>query len=73
MSVEQYKRNDLARRVLGFLAAILLIAAMLFIPAGTIRYWEAWVYLVILFVPMFFVVIYYIYTEVSPFSLCDHA
>jgi len=56
MSVDQHSRNDLARRVAGhFLAAILLFAAMLFIPAGTVFYWEAWIYLAILFIPMFLV------------------
>jgi protein-S-isoprenylcysteine O-methyltransferase Ste14 len=31
---------------------------MFFLPAGTIRYWEAWVYCGILFIPTFFVSIY---------------
>ncbi|MCU0504044.1 MAG: isoprenylcysteine carboxylmethyltransferase family protein [Anaerolineae bacterium] len=29
--------------------------AILFIPAGTLAYWEAWLYLAILLIPMFFV------------------
>jgi protein-S-isoprenylcysteine O-methyltransferase Ste14 len=27
-------------------------AALLFLPAGTLKYWEAWVYLAIVFIPM---------------------
>lgn len=31
---------------------VVAVAAMLFLPAGTFRYWQAWVYLLILFVPL---------------------
>lgn len=34
-----------------FLAGFLLIGCMLFIPAGTLKYWEAWLYMGLLFVP----------------------
>jgi hypothetical protein len=27
-------------------------AALLFLPAGTLHFWEAWVYLAIVFIPM---------------------
>lgn len=36
-----------------FLAGALLVALLLFIPAGTIHYWNGWLLLAILFVPMF--------------------
>ena len=39
------------------LAALVLMAAMFFLPAGTFAYWEPWVYLAILFVPMFLVAV----------------
>lgn len=32
--------------------------AMFFVPAGTWAYWEAWVYLAVLFIPMSFVLVY---------------
>lgn len=41
-----------------FLAALILLCLMFFLPAGTIWYWQAWVYLAILFVPITFVVVY---------------
>jgi len=47
-------RMAIVRYVGGFLA----LSAILFIPAGTLDYWEAWVYLAILFIPMFFVLLY---------------
>jgi protein-S-isoprenylcysteine O-methyltransferase Ste14 len=39
-------------------AAFLLLPGLLFVPAGTTDYWEAWVYLAILFVPMLFVFVF---------------
>jgi len=61
MSHNQHSRKDLTRRVAGHLfAAILLFSALLFIPAGTLFYWEAWVYLALLFIPMSVVAVHLI-------------
>ncbi|MGB9470545.1 MAG: hypothetical protein WBQ59_14445, partial [Candidatus Acidiferrum sp.] len=38
--------------------------ALLFLPAGTLNFWEAWVYLGILFIPMVIFSVYY-YTHDS--------
>ena len=35
-----------------FLAGFILIGCMLFLPAGTLRFWEAWLYMGLLFVPL---------------------
>lgn len=35
-----------------FLAGFILIGCMLFLPAGTLRFWEAWLYMGLLFVPV---------------------
>jgi protein-S-isoprenylcysteine O-methyltransferase Ste14 len=35
-----------------FLAGLIVLGALFFIPAGTFRFWEAWAYMAILFVPM---------------------
>jgi protein-S-isoprenylcysteine O-methyltransferase Ste14 len=32
---------------------VIVIAAMFFLTAGTFRYWQAWVYMLILFLPLF--------------------
>ncbi len=40
--------------IIKFIMGFLLVGACLFIPAGTIDYWRAWLLLAILFVPMFF-------------------
>ena len=36
-----------------FVFGLLLFAALLFVPAGTIEYWNGWLLIVVLFVPMF--------------------
>ncbi len=44
-----------ARKVYAraLLAVPVALWAILFVPAGTLAYWEAWVYLAILLIPMF--------------------
>lgn len=38
-----------------FLLGFIMLAALLFVPAGTLDYWNAWLLLVILYVPMLIV------------------
>ncbi len=38
--------------ILKFMLGIVLVAALIFIPAGTIRYLNGWVFMGILFIPM---------------------
>jgi protein-S-isoprenylcysteine O-methyltransferase Ste14 len=42
----------LSRTLVRFLAGLFLVGCMLFLPAGTLRYWEAWLYMALLFVPV---------------------
>jgi len=44
--------------ILRFIMAIVFLAVIFFIPAGTIFYWEAWVYCAMLLIPMLFSLIY---------------
>lgn len=39
--------------ILKFIAGVILIGLLLFIPAGTINFWNGWLFMGILFVPMF--------------------
>jgi protein-S-isoprenylcysteine O-methyltransferase Ste14 len=48
------------KTILVFAAAVIIMAAMLFIPAGTLDYWQAWVFLAVLFVPVAFVGLYFL-------------
>ena len=36
-----------------FFAGLLVIGALLFVPAGTFRYWNGWLFIAVLFIPMF--------------------
>ncbi|QLJ52677.1 MAG: hypothetical protein Sv326_0502 [Candidatus Fermentimicrarchaeum limneticum] len=48
------------RVVLIFIAALAVVGIMLFVPAGTLDYWQAWVYMAIVFVPASFVLAYFL-------------
>jgi protein-S-isoprenylcysteine O-methyltransferase Ste14 len=47
-----------AQALIRLLGGVIVIAAMFFLPAGTFRYWQAWVYMLILFAPLFVFVVY---------------
>ena len=38
-----------------FIFVFIIIGLLLFIPAGTLNYWNAWLFIGILFIPMFIV------------------
>ncbi len=46
--------------LIRFLGAAIVLGLVFFGTAGTFRYWQAWLYMVTLLVPMFFVLIYLI-------------
>lgn len=41
------------RAITKFIAGLLLVGLLLFVPAGTVAFWQAWLLIGILFVPMF--------------------
>ncbi len=51
-------RLPLSKVLARFATAIPALGLMFFVPAGTLLYWEAWVYVFILIVPMAFLVRY---------------
>ena len=46
-------RTLLTQALIKFLAGILLLVMLIFLPAGSYAYWQGWLLMVILFVPMF--------------------
>jgi len=48
----------LIKVLIRFVLAIIILGLNFFLPAGSIKFWEAWVYMGILFTPMIFVLIY---------------
>jgi protein-S-isoprenylcysteine O-methyltransferase Ste14 len=56
-----YSKKKLISMALSrFIPGIIIISALLFIPAGTIKFWNAWLFMGVLFIPMLFVIIYLI-------------
>lgn len=39
--------------IIKLMAGIVILGALLFIPAGTFSYWNGWLFLAVLFIPMF--------------------
>lgn len=59
MSEDRPARGKLARQACGrCLAATVVLAGVLFGTAGTLAFWQAWLYLAVLVVPMCFVLAY---------------
>lgn len=59
MELEKLSKGKLLKLVGSRLAASLpILFALFFLPAGTWNYWQAWVYIAVLFIPMLFVLIY---------------
>ncbi len=59
MTNHQLSRGQLAARALiRLLSGFVLLLAMLLLPAGSLAYWEAWTYMVVLFVPIIIVLVY---------------
>ena len=59
MSETQLTRGQLLRLALSrFIPGLGVIALLFFLPAGTIRYWQAWLWIVTLLIPMIFVLVY---------------
>lgn len=41
--------------IIKFISGFIVVSLLLFIPAGTLNYWNAWVFIAVLFIPMFVV------------------
>jgi hypothetical protein len=51
--------NPLHQKAFGGLAALLLVmAALVFVPAGTFRYWQAWAFLAVYFAASLAITLY---------------
>jgi protein-S-isoprenylcysteine O-methyltransferase Ste14 len=54
------KASELRKQViLRFILAPIFMGLMLFLPAGTLDYWQAWLYCGVLLIPVLFVVFYF--------------
>ncbi len=63
MEKTQFDRTEVAKLVGSrLLIGIPVLVLVLFLPAGTLAYWEAWLFLAVLLIPMSFVMIYFVKT-----------
>jgi protein-S-isoprenylcysteine O-methyltransferase Ste14 len=59
-----YSKQHLLRMALArLIPGIIIIFALLFIPAGSIKFWNAWIFMSVLFIPMLFVIVYLIIND----------
>ncbi len=59
MNHERLLRKNLGRSAYAYLLlAFAIVSAMLFLSAGTVRYWEAWVYLALMFMTASLILVY---------------
>lgn len=52
------KKSLAVKAIIRFLSGLLIIGCFLFIPAGTFNYWNGWLFIGSIFIPMIFVLIY---------------
>ena len=46
--------NDLLKQaIIKYLSGLIIVSLLLFIPASSLKYWNAWLFIAILFIPMF--------------------
>ena len=48
------KNNLLLQSLKKFIGGFVIIGVLLFLPAGTMNYWNAWLFVTVLFIPMLF-------------------
>lgn len=46
------------RALLFYLLSVAFVGVLIFLPAGTLNFWNGWLFMAALFIPMFFVLIY---------------
>ncbi len=53
-----HKGNIFVKAGILYGFGVVLLGALIFLPAGTLEYWQGWLFMAVLFIPMFFVLIY---------------
>ncbi len=59
MTENQMSKSKLMTLVVTrFIASVVFLGALFFLPAGTFNYWQAWLFSAIIFIPVLFVLFY---------------
>jgi protein-S-isoprenylcysteine O-methyltransferase Ste14 len=59
------KNNLIKTFIIRLILGIIVVGLILFLPAGTLRYWQAWLYMSVIFIPIIFVVFYFLKNDPS--------
>jgi len=54
------EKKLMKKMIIRFVAAFIVLGLLLFLPAGTLDFWEGWLYIAILLFPVLFVVAYFL-------------
>ncbi len=55
------KSSNLKKKtILFFILGVFIVGLMLFLPAGSFKFWQAWIFMIALFTPVVFVVLYFL-------------
>jgi len=63
ISSQLSRRHLAAKAFVRLVAGFFILLAVLLLPAGTVAYWEAWVYVAVLFVPMTLALVFLLKTD----------
>jgi protein-S-isoprenylcysteine O-methyltransferase Ste14 len=53
-------RSLTARALAGFVKLLVILSLSLFLPAWSLKYWEAWVFLIVFFIPVLLITVYFL-------------
>jgi protein-S-isoprenylcysteine O-methyltransferase Ste14 len=59
------KKKIIIKIVFIFILAFFGMGLMFFWPAGTLNYWQGWLFMGIIFIPVFFVVLYFLRHDIN--------
>lgn len=59
-NLEMPKTKILMQVFIRYILSLIFVSVILFLPAGSLKFWNAWLFLSALFIPMLFVLIYLI-------------
>ena len=51
-------KNFWLKALLLLALTVVVTGLLLFLPAGSLKYWQAWLFMAVLFIPFIFVVLY---------------
>lgn len=63
VTANQGRRTLIKKVIIRFILLFVFVALIILIPAGTINYWQVYVYLGMLIIPMVLIVLYFLYKD----------